>query len=169
MDGVRLRRWTDADLPILDASNAPDMTRHVGGPESDDQVRRRHERYLRGWDAGMPRMFAIVNDRGAPLGSIGWWDSVLPDGTVAYETGWSVLPAHQGKGVATRGLALLVDDVRERIATGSADKRSLVAFPSVENEASNALCRRAGFEQRGILVEDFRAATLVLNVWVIDP
>lgn len=160
---VRLRRWTDADLPILEASNTTEMTQHLGGPESAAQVLHRHERYLRGWDVGMPRMFAIVDERGVALGGIGWWESEL-NGAPAYETGWSVLPSAQGRGVAKAALALVVADVR---AHGK--PRPLTAFPSVDNAASNALCRAGGFELRGTQDEDFRGTRMLMNIWVLDP
>gem|GEM_PF-688251 len=160
---MRLRRWTDLDIPILEESNAPEMTEHLGGPEDDAQIHRRHERYLRGWDVGMPRMFAIVDERGTALGSIGWWESEF-QGEPAYETGWSALPSAQGRGVAKSALALLVADVRAH-----GERRPLTAFPSVHNAASNALCRAGGFELRGTQQEEFRGAQLQMNVWVLDP
>lgn len=166
--GVRLRRWTDADLPILEGSNTAEMTRFLGGPESPQQLRHRHEVYLRGWDAGTSRMFAIVSARGEPLGGIGVWVSSLPNGSDAWETGWSVLPHAQRQGVAKAALALLIDDLRGRIARGDAAQQPLTASPSVANTGSNALCRGVGFEWTGTLVEEFRDAQLTLNVWVLD-
>ena len=160
---VRLRRWTDADLPILEGSNTPAMTEHLGGPESTAEVLRRHERYLRGWDVGMPRMFAIVDQRGSALGGIGWWESEW-QGEPAYETGWSVLPSAQGRGVAKAALALVVADVRAH-----GEPRPLTAFPSVYNSASNALCRAGGFELRGTQDEDFRGTQMLMNIWVLEP
>ena len=166
--GVRLRRWTDADLPILEGSNTAEMTRFLGGPESEPQLRHRHEVYLRGWDAGTSRMFAIVGARGEPLGGIGVWGSGLPNGPDAWETGWSVLPHAQRKGVAKAALALLVEDLKSRIARGDAAQQPLAAFPSVANTAANALCRGAGFAWTSTLVEEFRGVQLTLNVWVLD-
>ncbi len=69
---VTLQRWSPDDLPVLERSNAPEMTTELGGPETDEQVRQRHERYLREWDTGEARMFRIdVDDE--PAGGIGWW------------------------------------------------------------------------------------------------
>ncbi|WP_084106714.1 GNAT family N-acetyltransferase [Demequina sp. NBRC 110056] len=157
---VRLRRWTDADLPILVASNSPEMTRMLGGPESSAQVRRRHERYLRGWDVGNPRMFSAVSTDGRPLGSVGWWESTFDDRDV-YELGWVVLPAQQGRGVASAMARLAVDD-----ALGHGDGRDLMACPPVENAASNGVCRAAGFTLAATRPEEFRGVQLTLNFWV---
>jgi len=74
------------------------------------------------------------------------------------------LPAAQGRGVASRALALLVDDVRSH-PTGL---RPLVAFPGIDNPASNGVCRRNGFTLRGTITETFRGAELTINEWVLD-
>ncbi len=58
-DAVRLRPWAEHDLDLLRRVNAPDMTAHLGGPEADDQVVARHEKYLRLWREGTARMFVI--------------------------------------------------------------------------------------------------------------
>jgi RimJ/RimL family protein N-acetyltransferase len=165
---VRLRRWTDADFPILVESNSEDMTRYLGGPETDAQLARRHERYLRGWDVGMPRMFAIVDALGQALGGIGWWDTEW-NGQPAYETGWSVLPHAQGRGVAKAALALVVEDVRGHGLNipNTESIRPLVAFPNAANAASNAVCRSAGFELVGTDQSEFRGMMSTWNVWVL--
>ncbi len=163
MTHVRLRRWTDVDFPILAQSNAPEMTRFLGGPESDAAVARRHERYLRGWDVGLPRMFAIVDDAGVALGSIGWWEATWRDHAV-YETGWTVFEHAQRRGVATAALALVVSDVREH-----GERRLLMACPAVDNVASNALCRAGGFTVAETREDTIRGATLTLNFWTLDP
>ncbi len=98
-----------------------------------------------------------------PAGSIGYWKVHWKDQDV-WETGWFVLPEAQGQRVAARALALLIDDVRRHPER----RGSLVAFPSVENPASNAVCRRAGFEQTGSTTETFRGAELTVNEWVLD-
>jgi len=158
---VRLRRWTDADLALLHAINTPEMTEFLVASETDAQLSRRHERYLRGWDVGLPHMFAVVDGPGRPLGSIGWWESAWEGGD-CYELGWSVLPEVQGRGVATRAVRLAVEDIGRH-----GDGRDLMACPSVDNEASNALCRTAGFSLAGVIEEEFRGERLTLNVWVL--
>lgn len=174
MTTTRLRPWTDADLPVLFASNTSQMTEFLGGPESEAQVLHRHERYVRGWDVGMPRMFAIFEDGGDPasyeaLGGIGWWHTEW-NGRPAYETGWSVLPHAQGRGVAKDALALVVEDVRRHGLTlpDSTLVRPLVAFPNAANAASNAVCRSAGFELVGTDTSEFRGMLATWNVWVLS-
>lgn len=60
--------------------------------------------------------------------------------TPTYETGWHVLPALQGSGLATAAARLIAQHAREH---GS--RPALHAFPSADHAASNAVCRKAGF------------------------
>jgi RimJ/RimL family protein N-acetyltransferase len=51
------------------------------------------------------------------------------------------LPEHQGRGIATIGTAQAIE-----LARAEQRHRSLWAYPSVDNGASNAICRKLGFE-----------------------
>jgi RimJ/RimL family protein N-acetyltransferase len=112
--------------------------RHLGGPESPEQIRQRHQRYLH-----LPEtdhMFTI-GLRGGPeaVGNIGYWEKNWRDQLV-YEMGWFVLPAYQGQGIATKaGEAVIVQ------ARSDHRYQFMHAFPSVSNPASNAICRKLGF------------------------
>lgn len=163
MAGLSLRLWVAEDLPLLRAANTPAMTAHLNGPESEPELLARHERYLRLLDAGEARMFVIEEEGGRALGSIGYWKVDWREAP-AWESGWFVLPEAQGAGVAARAVRLLIDDLRERH-----DSRGpLLAFPSIDNPASNAVCRRSGFELRGTMTEMFRGAELTCNEWALD-
>lgn len=161
MSAIHLRPWTSEDLDVLQRGNAPEMTEHLGGPETEAQVIARHERYLKLWAAGAARMFVIM-DGNHKVGSIGYWGSEW-DGQATLEAGWMVYPEHQDKGIGTQALRLLVDDAQAH-PNGCT---LLTAYPSVENRASNAICRNAGFSKIGALEEEFRGAQLSLNVWGI--
>jgi RimJ/RimL family protein N-acetyltransferase len=85
-------------------------------------------------------MFKIVDEAsGEAVGSVGFWERAWRDVQV-YETGWFVLPAFQGRGVATRATADVI-----ALARAQGKHRYLHAFPSVDNAASNAVCRKLGF------------------------
>ncbi|MFE6868650.1 GNAT family N-acetyltransferase [Kitasatospora sp. NPDC057692] len=143
---VRLEPWSEQDGALLSALNAPELTAHLGGPETAEQVARRHRRYvdLSAQPPSTGRMFRIVLlPEGATAGSIGFWERGW-EGEEVYETGWTVLPAFQGRGVATAAARAVVAEAR---AAGL--HRHLHAFPSVDNAASNAVCRGAGFELLG--------------------
>ncbi|MET0780876.1 MAG: GNAT family N-acetyltransferase [Microbacterium sp.] len=158
---VTLRRWGADDMPVLERSNTPEMTAHLGRPESPEELQQRHERYLRLGRTGEARMFRIDVDD-LPAGAIGWWQTDH-DGIDAYETGWSVFPEWQGKGVAGVALRELI-----RLVAAQGDRDLLVAYPGVDNAPSNALCRRAGFQHTGSATEPWRGSPLTFNTWVLD-
>ncbi|WP_091031188.1 GNAT family N-acetyltransferase [Microbacterium oxydans] len=163
MESLRLRLWSENDLELLHAANTPEMTAHLNGPETEEQVVERQARYLRLVASGEARMFVIEDAAGASLGSIGYWRMDWRD-EPALETGWFVRPEAQGRGVASKALALLIDDARAH----RGDRRFLTAFPGVDNPASNGVCRRNGFALVGTKTEEFRGADLSENEWVLD-
>ena len=162
MESLALRPWRDDDLPLLRRANTPEMTAHLNGPETVEQIADRHARYLRYAQTDEARMFAVLLDS-EPVGSIGYWRLRWHERDV-WETGWFVLPEAQGHGVAARALALLIDDARRH----PENRGALVAFPSVENPPSNAVCRRAGFVLTGSSTETFRGAEFTMNEWEFD-
>ncbi|MER7848123.1 GNAT family N-acetyltransferase [Kitasatospora sp. NPDC096077] len=137
---LTLAPWSEPlGLDVLHRQNTPELTEHLGGVESAEQVRRRHERYLAMTDG---RMFLLMLD-GEPAGSVGYWPHAW-QGQQVYETGYAVLPEYQGRGLAVRALLLCA-----RRAGREGALPWLHAFPSVRHDASNAVCRKAGFELLG--------------------
>ncbi|MEU0272562.1 GNAT family N-acetyltransferase [Streptomyces sp. NPDC006307] len=163
---VRLDPWSDADFALLRAANAPEMTDHLGGPETEDLLIRRHQRYvdLSADRTGAGRMFRIVLlSEEAPVGAIGFWERAW-NGARVYETGWAVLPPFQGRGIATAAAAAVVREVR-----AARKHRYVHAFPVVDNAASNAVCRKAGFELRGACDVEYPPGRLLRgNDWRLD-
>jgi RimJ/RimL family protein N-acetyltransferase len=141
---VRLEPWAARDLPLLRLLNAPEMTVHLGGPESEQKLLERQKKYVANGPPGSGGMFKVVLlDEQRAVGSIGYWER-SSDGDTVYETGWAVLPGCQGRGVATEATLAVV-----RLAAGERRHRYLHAYPSVDNAASNAICRKAGFDLLG--------------------
>ncbi|MDN4613187.1 GNAT family N-acetyltransferase [Leifsonia sp. F6_8S_P_1B] len=157
---LRLEPWQEGDLPLLQAANTVDMTRHLGGPESAERLAVRHARYLRGWETGECRMYRITDGTGV-VGSIGWWSTEWREAEV-HETGWFILPGAQGRGLAAAAVPLIVDDLQEH-----GWLPLLVAFPNVDNRASNRVCERAGFTLAGVDDFPYRGVTLHCNVWTL--
>ena len=145
MPDIALRAWSEDDLELLVAANSPGMTAHLGGPETDDKVADRHRRYLETAEAdSVDRMFAVVlRPTGEKVAVVGYWHREWRDEPV-YETGWSVLPAFQGRGIARTAVRQALD-----LARLEARFRYVHAFPSTTNAPSNALCRSIGFELLG--------------------
>jgi len=162
---VRLEAWSEGDLPLLRRLlGDPAMTEHLGGPESEEKLVERQTKYERIGDTGTGRMFKMVDEAsGEALGSVGYWEKDWRETTV-WETGWSVLPEFQSRGIAGEATRLAIARARDE------DKhRWLHAFPSVDNAPSNAICRKLGFELLG--ASDFEyppGHTMVCNDWRLD-
>ena len=162
---VDIRRWSDRDLELLERlMGDPVMTEHLGGPETPQKIRERHERYCGSGQSGLDSMFVIVvGTERAAAGSIGYWQKEW-QGQYVWETGWSVLPEFQGQGIATRAIANIVER-----ASSERKHRSLHAFPSVDNAPSNAICRKAGFTLQGQFDFEYPPGHSVrCNDWCLD-
>ena len=137
MSGVRLEPWAKGDLPLVEKlMGDPAMTEHLGGPESPEKLADRQARY----EVPGSGMFKIVDEvTEEAVGSVGYWERSWRAERV-YEIGWSVLPAFQGRGIASIATA-------QAIAKAKSERkhRFLHAFPSVDNGPSNAICRKLGF------------------------
>ncbi|MGV9312728.1 GNAT family N-acetyltransferase [Streptomyces sp. NPDC003691] len=165
---VRIEPWSEADLPLLRAANAPEMTVELGGPESEEKVLSRHRRYveLTADTSGKGRMYAIVlAATGERVGTVGFWEqTATSDGRPVYEAGWGVLVAFQGRGLASAAMRLVAAEARAR-----GRHRYLVAYPKVTNGASNAVCRKLGFELRGEVGFEYPAGNPIRsNEWWLD-
>jgi RimJ/RimL family protein N-acetyltransferase len=151
---MQLQAYTDADLALTEALETdPEVMRELGGPIERDKLPGIHRRRL-----SDPWWFKIVERPGGPaVGTIGVWET-RHSGVVLHETGWMVLPAHQGRGIASAALALLIDRARGVFP-------SLHAFPPVTNAPSNALCRKFGFTLLGPTEFVYSGRTLKCHHW----
>ena len=163
MADVLLQPWSEGDLPLLEKlMGDPEMTVHLGGPETPDQILKRHQRYLQLPESD--QMFKIVwGPESEGVGSVGYWEINWRDQLV-YETGWSVLPEYQGRGIATKASQAVIEHARREPRYPF-----MHAFPSVQNEASNAICRKLGFT----LIEECQVEyppghSMTVNDWRLD-
>lgn len=162
---VTLRPWSENDLNVvMRFMTDPEMTEHLGGPESSEKVQKRHELYLRMNDEDKGRMYVIVaGPDNAPVGSIGYWERELEDQTV-WETGWNVFPEHQGHNYATLATLALIEKMRE-----AHKHRYVYAYPDVDNGASNAICKKAGFTLESKSEYEFpKGHFMMCNNWRFD-
>ena len=133
------------------------MMEHLGGPETPEKIAERQGRYEQRSD-----QFKIVAD-GEGVGWVGFWEREHLGQTV-YEMGWSVVPEAQGRGIASEATRLAL--VEARAAGGP---RFVHASPDAENAASNAICRKAGFELLGAYDDEYPPGTpRRLNDWRFD-
>ncbi len=160
---LRLEPWAEGDLPLLRRLlGDPAMMEHLGGPETEEQLVSRQARYERIEADGTGHIYQVLDETGEPLGSVGSWDKEWRGETV-YETGWFVLPEHQGRGIASEATALVIDRAR---AEGK--HRFLHAFPAVDNPPSNGICRKLGFELVEACDFEYRDQVLRCNDWQLD-
>lgn len=155
---VSIRPWAEGDLPLLQSMNTEQMWEHLGGPETEEAVIARHRKYLTAIP-GKVRMFVVMFGAEA-AGNVGYWAHRRKDRDV-YEVGWGVLPDFQGHGIATLATSELLGILRT-----DAPHAVVHAFPSVDNPASNAICRKLGFSLLGETDFEFPPGTwMKCNDW----
>ena len=156
---MELRAYTDADFALTVALETdPAVMHQLGGPRPREQLLRVHRLRL-----ADPWWVVITEEPGGPgVGTIGIWDAEH-DGEPIHETGWMVRPEHQGRGIASRALAMLLERART-------EPRFAVvhAFPPVTNTPSNALCRKSGFALLGETDVEFAGRPLHCNHWALE-
>ncbi|MFD6417741.1 GNAT family N-acetyltransferase [Streptomyces sp. NPDC060194] len=158
---VRLEPWAEGDLWLLQRANSAEMTAHLGGPETEEQLLDRHRRYLALSAGAMYRAVLAATDE--TVGSIGIWERSWHDATV-WETGWAVLPEFQGRGLAA--------DAARAVTLAARARRThphLHAFPSADHPASNSVCRKAGFTLLGTAAFEYpKGHWITSNDWRVE-
>jgi len=159
---IELESWTEGDLEIARRFlSDPRMMVHLGGVQNEEEIASAHERWLNAPHAG-GAMFKIVID-GEIVGTIGFWEKDW-QGEQIYETGWSIFPEYQGRGLALQATRAIIDRVRAKEGG-----RPLHAFPHVDNEASNKICEKAGFRLLGPVEFEYPPGNFdPSNDWVFD-
>jgi RimJ/RimL family protein N-acetyltransferase len=108
-------------------------------------------------------MFAVVLADRARVGTIGYWERTWR-GEPVYETGWHVIPAFQGRGIATAAARAVAERARVQ-----RQHEYLHAFPAVDHPASNAICRKAGFTLLGDIDFEYPPGTIKrCNDWQLE-
>ncbi len=160
---VFLRAWSSADAPLLARLlGDPETTHYIGGPESPEQLASRHQRYLDMTPPGEVCAVTLEPD-GPGVGWVGYWESEWL-GEAVWEAGWNVLPECQGRGIATAAVLQLLDRVA---AEGT--HPYVEAYPRIDNAASNAVCRKSGFELLEEVDVEYPPGSLMrANRWRFD-
>jgi RimJ/RimL family protein N-acetyltransferase len=164
MEGIHLRLWSEGDYELIrKAMGTPEMTKYLW-LENEEKLKARHERYIHLPEKGNDRMYVIeLGEKRTPVGSVGYWE-IDHEGGKAWETGWSVLPEFQGKGIATRATTLAMD-----MARNTNLHRFMFAYPAQENAPSNAICKKLGFTFQKPYEEEFPdGRKMILNIWKLD-
>lgn len=141
---VHLEAWDDRAIEFERRANVAEMKTFLGGPEPDQSILDRDARIRAFARDGTGAMFLImIPGELDPVGSVGYWEKQWQGDTV-YELGWKVLPPFQGRGIAAKATVATVG-----LASAEGRHRWAHAYPRVDNGASNAVCRKAGFELIG--------------------
>ena len=159
---TELRPITMEDLPLYEAClTDPRMMSELGGPLDPAILPDKLRAIVDDVEAGTAWYFVIVDD-GEGVGTVCVWDAG-EDGEVAPEIGWMVLPAFQGRGLASAA-------VTEVLRRARAERRwgTITAHPGATNGASNAICRKAGFERIGERDVVYMDRTLRTVRWRVD-
>jgi RimJ/RimL family protein N-acetyltransferase/enamine deaminase RidA (YjgF/YER057c/UK114 family) len=153
-DGViELAPLSMADIETIAAWDSdPDTQRWFDWPQvrSDgydalESAKRTVEEKRKGWELGAEAVFA-VRRAGEPR-SIGWCDLHFSDGGRA-EVAYGILPAHRGRGVASRAVALIASWAFSQLGVARVELKA-----GTQNLASRAVARRAGFTPEGVMRE----------------
>ncbi|HTU96099.1 MAG TPA: GNAT family protein [Solirubrobacteraceae bacterium] len=155
---MQLVSYTDADLALSEALETdPVVMRELGGPIDLAHLARVHPRRVND-----PWYFTVVLEAGQPpVGTIGIWETEH-DGVALHETGWMILPAFQGRGIASAALTLLIERAR-----AAPEIPRIHAFPPTSNAPSNALCRKFAFTLLGEHAFVYAGRTLQCNHWML--
>src|SRR4051794_14822853 len=159
---MELRPLAREDLRLYERIYTdPRMWAELGGVLEQDMAAKL-ERDVASMEADRHWVLVILSDDGAAAGTVSLWDHEWQGETID-EIGWMGLPEHQGRGLASAGVAETL-----RRADDAARWRVLHAFPAITNTPSNALCRKHGFALHGPIDYGYRERTLRVNHWVRD-
>ena len=161
-ESIELRPLTFGDLEFYERIYTdPRMWAELGGVVEQDMTAKL-ERDVASVETDRHWVLVIVIGDGVTAGTVSLWDHEWQRDTID-EIGWMVLPEHQGRGLASAGVAEAL-----RRADEAARWQLLHAFPATTNAPSNALCRKHGFALRGPLEYTYRGRSLRVNHWVRD-
>jgi RimJ/RimL family protein N-acetyltransferase len=159
---MRLEPFTEADGALIEAMECdPAVMSFLGGPTPREKIPGIVARRARSPERG-DWYFKIVTDAGEDAGTIGLWETDW-NGASTHETGWMLLPAFHGRGLATAAGRVL-------IARARAERRARIvhALPAVANAASNAICRKLGFTLSGVAEAGYNGALFPCNDWTLE-
>jgi RimJ/RimL family protein N-acetyltransferase/predicted O-methyltransferase YrrM len=138
-DAVVLRAFDERDLPTLErAANDQDVVSAFGSASAGDALAFHRRR----WEDGSAAAFAICPGGGGSVGGV----LLEPRRAGVAAVGYWLLPEARGQGYATRAVRLLTEwGIR---ALGFA---RVELWATVENDASQRVAERAGFQREGVL------------------
>lgn len=143
-----LRPPTGDDLAFRQTTlNTPEVTRHLGGVATPEQVAERHARDLAAFaDSGIGFWTVTLRETGQAIGRCGL-GTLNPHAPAAIagrrEIGWGLAAQFWGRGYAREAAGAVLDHAFDVLRDDEVWGQT-----SDSNAASSALMRRLGFERR---------------------
>jgi len=110
---MELVPYSDDDLYLTEALEGEEaVMREPGGALSASEISAAHQRRLDTTARGDWWLKIVPEHAGPAVGTIGIWETDWRDSKI-HEVGWMVLPAFQGRGIASDALGLLVAQARQ--------------------------------------------------------
>lgn len=148
---IELIPWDENDLHLITKFvTDPEMMKYLGGIQTEKQAQEKQQRYLESAKSDKGCAFKIIPTGTAiAAGCVVYWES---EGKPYYEMGWNVFTPFKGRGLATQAGLWVIEIMKQQ-------KRHpyVHAFTTQDNDASNAICRKLGFELIGIKEVEYPA------------
>jgi RimJ/RimL family protein N-acetyltransferase len=159
---MELRDITPDDLPLYEGFYGdPRMMKHLGGAWPKERIPQKLRQNLEVVEAGTAWIYKVVESEQA-AGLVCIWEHEWR-GEQVNELGWAILPALQGRGLATRAVRAMLDKARRE---GRWD--IIHALPAPDNAPSNGVCRNAGFTLIEECEVEWNGRVLRCNHWLLD-
>ena len=164
---VSIRPYGKDDLWLMEKTlGDPTQMIYLNGSESEERIRRRHhKRITMSANPQTGCQYTILTGaNNDPAGNIGYWESEWK-GQKGWEMGWFVLPEFQGHGIATAASRQVIQLLIKR-----KNYTFIFATPSVDNQPSNAICRKLGFTLTGEDTIEYPSGSgrlLKINCWTL--
>jgi RimJ/RimL family protein N-acetyltransferase len=164
---VAIRPYEEGDRWLLERSlGDPSQMVGLNGPESEERIRKRHTQFVSmSVDPHDGCMCTIRSGpERVPVGTVGYWVSEWK-GQQVWELGWFGLPERPRRGPATEATRLILERLGQLQGP-----RSAIAFPSIENHASKAICRKLGFVLNDEVSSEYPPGSgrqLRVKVWML--
>ena len=152
------------DLPLYEALlTDPRTMAELGGPLRRTGLAHKFRSIVDGVRSGENWFQGIVPEgEDHAVGTVCVWEHGSDGETIA-EIGWMVLPEYQGRGLASAAVAAVLRRARAEGRWGV-----IHAYPGETNGASNAICRKNGFERLELVEYEYQGRPMRGYHWRID-
>lgn len=162
---MRLRNVTVDDLDLyLGTLGDEKVMAELGGPLSPERIAEKLRRDVELAATDEAWIFTVIpaETAGRAVGNVCVWNSEH-NGEPIVEMGWMLLKEFHGRGYGSEAVHLTLLRAKAENRWGV-----IHAFPGVTNSASNAVCRKNGFELIGQSDGEYNGHFIRANHWRVD-